>query len=71
MTSITLNSDQLREFEAAGDTIELRDEAGNVLGYVAKPLSAEIIATALQRSQSAGPWHTTQQVLDHLKSLEG
>jgi hypothetical protein len=70
MTSITLNSDQLRQWQTAHDGVELVDQSGNVLGYVAKSVSADALAAAVERSKSEGPWHTTEEVLNHLNSLD-
>jgi len=70
MTQIVLSDDQAQAVQAATETVEIRDRHGNLLGYVSSPPSNAEIAAARQRLQSDGPWHTTEQVLDHLKSLE-
>jgi hypothetical protein len=70
MTQIILSDDQANAVQAATDTVEIRDRRGNLLGYVSLPPSEAEIAEARGRLHSAGPWYTTEQVLDHLKSLE-
>jgi len=70
MTQIILSDDQANAVQAATDTVEIRDRHGNLLGYVSPPPSDAEIAEARRRLQSAGPWYTTEQVLDQLKSLE-
>lgn len=70
MSQIILNDDQVKAIQAATDAVELRDQQGKLVGYIAPPPSDEEIAEAQRRLNSAGPWHTTSQVLDHLDSLE-
>jgi len=70
MTRIVLSDDQTRALQAATDGVEICDRHGNLLGYVSPPPSDAEIADARRRLQSDGPWHTTEQVMDHLKSLE-
>ena len=70
MAQIVLTDDQVRPVRAANETVEVRDRHGNLLGYVSAAPSDEEIAAAGERLPSAGPWYTTEQVLDHLKSLE-
>ena len=70
MTQIILSDDQARVVHAARDAVEIRDQQGNLLGYVSPPPSDVEIAEAKRRLKSDGPWYTTEQVTDHLKSLE-
>jgi len=70
MTQIILSDDQTRTVQAATGAVEVRDARGNLLGYMSPPPSDEEIAVAKRRLESEGPWYTTEQVLDHLKSLE-
>jgi len=70
MTSVVLNAEQAKVVREATETIELRDSKGDLLGYVSPSLDADVIAEAKRRVDSDGPWFSTQQVLDHLRSLE-
>ena len=70
MTQIILSDDQVQVVKGASNAVELRDGQGNLVGYVARPPSDEEIAEAKQRLESDGRWHTTEQVLKHLDSLE-
>jgi len=67
---IVLSDDQAQAIRSAAGPVELRDREGRLLGYVPRPFTKERIADALRRAQSEGPWHTTEQVLDHVKSLD-
>ncbi len=69
MPHIVVDDRQARIISDAGQTVEIRDQQGNRLGYVAHPLSDEDIAVAKRRLQSDEPRFTTRQVLDHLRSL--
>jgi hypothetical protein len=53
--------------ESAGD-IEIRDQMGRRLGYVAHGFTEADIAIAQHRIASDEPRYTTQQVLEHLQS---
>lgn len=70
MTQIVLNDEQVKTVQSATGAVEVRDRHGNLLGYVARRTTEAEIAEAKRRLESDGPWYTTQQVLDHLKSLE-
>ena len=70
MTQIVLSDDQAKAVQGAAGVVELRDRHGNLLGYVSPPPSDAEITEARRRLESDGPWYTTEQVTDHLKSLE-
>jgi hypothetical protein len=70
MTQIILSADQAQLVNAASDAVELRDDQGTLLGYVARSPSETEVAEARRRLATDGPWHTTEQVLKHLDSLE-
>lgn len=70
MAQIVLNDEQAKAVQAANGALEVRDSHGNLLGYVSPPVSSAEIDEAIKRLHSDGPWYTTQQVLDRLKSLE-
>ncbi len=70
MTQIVLSADQAQLVIKASDAVELRDDRGTLLGYVARPPSDTEVTDARRRLASDGPWHTTDQVLKHLESLE-
>ncbi len=67
---IVLSDDRANAVQAATDVVEIRDRHGSLLGYVSPPPGEAEIAEAKRRLESDGPWHTTEQVMDHLKSLE-
>jgi hypothetical protein len=69
MAQIVLTPEQARLAADRKEFVELRDPAGNYLGYVAHGVTAEDIAIARQRMKSNAPRWTTAQVLEHLKSL--
>jgi hypothetical protein len=70
MSQIVLSDDQARTVRTATGPIEVRDRQGDLLGYVSPPPSDAEVAEARRRLVSNGPWYTTGQVIDHLKSLE-
>ena len=70
MTQIILSEDQARAVKGSTDAVEIRDEQGNLLGYMARPVDDERIANSKQRLESDGPWHSTKHVLEHLQSLD-
>lgn len=70
MTQIILNDDQAQAVQAARDAVEVRDRSGRLLGYVSPPPGDAEIAQAKRRLQSQGPWYTTEEVLEHLRTLE-
>ena len=70
MAQIVLSDDQAKAVQTALEPVELRDQRGNLLGYVSLPPGDAEIAEAKRRLESAGPWHTTEEVMDHLRSLE-
>ena len=72
MTQIILSDDQLRAIRQASGTVEIRDQNGILVGYVAPPAIAteDEIAEARRRLKSNGPWHTTAEVLGRVRALE-
>lgn len=71
MTQLVLDDDQAKAVQDSRQRIRVCDRHGNVLGFVIRSkVSAADIAIAKQRRDSAQPRLSTQQVLDHLKSLE-
>ena len=72
MTQLILDDEQVEAVRQAADRLEVRDRGGNLVAYLAKQsgFSPQEIAEAKRRMNSDGPWRTTQQVLDRLKSLE-
>jgi hypothetical protein len=70
MQCIVVDDEQAKLIAEATDTVEIRDRQGKHLGYVAHGFTKEDIAIAKQRAASKEPCYTTQEVLDHLRSLE-
>jgi len=70
MIRVVLNNEQASVAENAAGAVELHNPQGRVIGYVSRPLRQEEIAAAKRRLESSGLWHTTQQVLTHLQTLE-
>jgi hypothetical protein len=69
MQYIVVDDEQAKLIAEATDTVEIRDRQGKHVGYVGH-ITEEDIALAKQRAASKGPCYTTQQVIDHLRSLE-
>jgi hypothetical protein len=70
MLHIVVDDQQARLISEATESVEIRDPRGRHLGYVAHGFADEDIAIAQQRMASDAPRHTTQEVLDYLRSLE-
>jgi hypothetical protein len=67
---IVVDDRQAKIISEATQSVEIHDQHGNHLGYVAHRFTAEDIAVAKRRLQSDEPRFTTQEVLNHLRSLE-
>ena len=70
MPHIVVNEEQARIISETPECVEIRDQNGRHLGYVTPGFSEEDIAIAKQRQASNQPRRTTQEVLEHLQSLE-
>lgn len=70
MQHIVVNDEQARIIRQSSGSVEIRDASGSHLGYVAHGFTDEDIALARQRLASSEPRYTTEQVLDHLRSLD-
>ena len=71
MRHIVVDDKQAQIISEAADGVEIRDRQGKHLGYVAHGFTDEDIAVANQRLASDERRYTTQEVMDHLDSLEG
>ena len=69
MPHIVVDDQQTKLISEATESVEIRDPQGRHLGYVARGFTYEDIAMAKQRLASDEPRSTTQEVLDHLRSL--
>jgi hypothetical protein len=69
MEHIVVDDQQAKVISEAKESVEIRDARGGHLGYVAHQFTDDDIAIAKQRLVSHEPRYTTQQVLDHLRSL--
>ena len=70
MVRIKVDSRTAEAIRSSNELVSLEDESGECLGYVTAPLSDEEQAAIGRRLASDGPWYSTEEVLDHLKSLE-
>jgi len=77
MTQITLNSEQAAILAKANESVLIYLPDGSIAGLLRRDMTPkepiftpEEIAEAERRANSPGPWHTTKEVLDHLRSLE-
>jgi hypothetical protein len=70
MHQIVVDDQQAKLISEPTESVETRDPRGRHLGYVAHGFTDEDVAIALDRLASNEPRHTTQEVLDHLRSLE-
>ena len=70
MSRIVVSDDQARIICAATGIVEICDEQGNHLGYVAFGFNSQDVAIARQRLASKEPRYTTKEVLQHLTERE-
>ena len=71
MTYIIINPEQARVIAEANEDVQVRDESGNVLGYVSSSgFTSEEIKQIKRDLASDQARYTTKEVLDHLRSLE-
>ncbi len=70
MPHIVVDDEQAKIISESAESIEIRDRNGRHLGYVAHGFTEEDIAVAKQRMASDEPRYTTQQVLNHIQTLE-
>lgn len=80
MTQITLTPEQAATLAGAKGLVALRRPDGTFVGWISPttkfiipnecPFTPEEIAAAEKEAESEGPWHTTREVLDHLKTLK-
>jgi hypothetical protein len=72
MVQIVVDATSAGQIQGSKGPVEILGPEGVHLGYVRRSLhSPEEIQEALRRSNDGGPWYTTEQVLAHLRSLEG
>lgn len=70
MTEIVLDDRQAQILKSAPGKVKIVDATGVTLAVVEKSIfTPEQVAEARARCNSAGPWYTTQQVLERLESL--
>ena len=70
MLHIVVDDERARIISQSPESIEVRDRTGRHLGYVTGGFTDEDVAIARQRMASDEPRYTTEQVLEHLQSLE-
>ena len=70
MVQVVLTKEQAERIASADEGVELLDEEGRSLGIVTRGYSPEELKLAQERARSEGPWYTTEEVLEHLKTLE-
>jgi hypothetical protein len=80
MTQIILTPEQAAALASAEGLVALRKPDGSFVGWISPgtkfiipnevPFTPEEIAAAEREAEEhQGPWHTTREVLDHIKTL--
>lgn len=70
MAHIVLSEEQARVVMSALGPVEVRDPRGRVLGTLPPAWAEEEVAQAKRVLATNQRWHSTQDVLTHLRSLE-
>ena len=69
MQHIVVDDQQAKLISEAKESVEIRDLKGRHIGYVAHGFTDQDILIARQRMVSDQPRYTTEQVLDHVRSV--
>jgi hypothetical protein len=79
MTQITLTPEQVAAIDGADGLVALRRPDGTFVGWISPntrfiipneiPFTPEEIAAAEREAESDGPWSTTREMMEHLRSL--
>lgn len=70
MVEIVLTEEQTRVITSARNPVQVRDHKGNFVGTIAPVWTETDIAEANRILATNATWHTTEQVLDHLRTRE-
>jgi hypothetical protein len=80
MARIVLTAEQASVLEGACEPVAICRRDGSIAGFVSPkgrlftpdicPFTPEEIAAAEKEGESPGPWYTTKEVLEHLRSLD-
>jgi len=70
MSEIVLTEEQAKILATGSEQVILRDESGQLLGYVARGFTPAEIAEAERDLASDQPRYSTKEVLDRLRSTE-
>jgi hypothetical protein len=80
MTKIVLTTEQAEAIAAASEPVAICRPDGSVAGWIGPgsrfvvpevcPFTPDEVAAAEKEGESPGPWYTTKQVLEHLRSLD-
>jgi hypothetical protein len=70
MVQLVLTDEQAKVVSAAFQPIQVCDSQGRIIGHIKPVWTEEDIKEALRIRETETEWHTTEQVLARLKSLE-
>lgn len=70
MLQLVLTDEQAEFVATAFQPIQICDKEGNVFGYIKPVWTEEELAAAKKVFETNKVWHTTEQILAHLRSLE-
>jgi hypothetical protein len=75
MTEIVLTPEQLSTLDSAEKMVTISRPDGSIVGLMALTpkhavFTAEEIVAAERLAEADGPWYSTAEVLEHLRSLE-
>ncbi|HEX7449485.1 MAG TPA: hypothetical protein VF306_18150 [Pirellulales bacterium] len=70
MSHIILNQEQAELLSRSRKKLQVRDSAGRIIGFIEPAPSEEEIARAKARMHLDEPEYTTDEVREHLRSLE-
>jgi len=69
MIYIVVDDQQAKLIAESSQSVEIRDNKGNHLGFVSHGFSNEDLALAKQRLSSAQPRVSSEELIDHLRTM--
>lgn len=71
VVQLILDDNQAKLVRHSAEPVELIDQTGNRIGILPRPdeWTPQELAETERLADSDGPWYTTAEVLDHLKTL--
>lgn len=70
MSGIVVTAEQVKLITESAGNVPVRGPEGQIIGFISRDFSEAEVAQVLLRMKDEQRVYTTQQVLDHLRTLE-